>query len=174
MQPPSGARLTVREGVPATGKAEVKSTAEDLKEGDRAWAESIASVVGCSIVEAEKRVRRIRHDKKIEAKLFEVARELGPRVVITNIEWSGPTMTDLTVSVVPAPVEAFPALASAAGASSMMRNAYQEMANVRAQAQARAAMRADVASFELRQVFGPPKTALGSIPGFGRLVGVVK
>jgi hypothetical protein len=142
---------------------EIKSTADDLSAPDRAWAESIATLEGCPLHEAEKRVRRIRYDKPLEEKLHEVARELGPNVVITNIERTGPTMQDVNVYVVPAPVEAVRFLNGLpADKPSMLRNSQQEMANLKAQAHARAVMRRDVTTFELRHAFGPARTAISS------------
>jgi hypothetical protein len=120
-----------------------KSTAEDLDEADRKWADAIQELAACTIVEAEKRVRRIRYDKKIESQLHTIAQQLGPRVVITNIEWSGPTMTDLTVSVVPAPV---------AGLSPKNSTKLKEIKHLVSGVQARAAMREDVSRFELMRL----------------------
>jgi hypothetical protein len=156
-------RYSVQVGASKAGAAPVESTAEDLRPSDRRWAESLSMVAGCTLNEAEKRVRRIRHDQKIEVQLHDIARQLGPRVVITNIEWSGPTMTDLTVSVCPAPVEAYPVLASGAPAIAGVRNPLQEMANLRAQAQARSAMRADVSKFELTRSFPRSRLALNAL-----------
>jgi hypothetical protein len=151
------------------------STAEDLGEADRRWAEAIAGLTGISLAEAEKRARRIRYDTKIQSKLREVAAELGPTVVITNIEWSGPTMEDITVTTTPAPVGAPTTSELAAAMGSRGKTAHRALkelteAELKArELQARTEMRFRVAAFELQRVFGPPRTTLVSLVHHGFL-----
>ena len=142
------------------------STAEDLSEADKRWAEAIAGLTGIPLHEAEMRARRIRYDTKIQAKLHEVAARLGPTVVITNIEWSGPDMEDVTVSTAPAPVGA-PTTAELAVKMGAQKNGVRQAikalteAEVKArELQARTEMRMRIAAFELERVYGKPRTVL--------------
>ncbi len=142
------------------------STAEDLSEADKRWAEAIAGLTGIPLHEAEMRARRIRYDTKIQAKLHEVAAQLGPTVVITNIEWSGPTMEDITVTTAPAPVGA-PTTAELAAKMGLkkngVRNALKALTDAEVKAreeQARRDMRMRITAFELERVYGKPRTVL--------------
>lgn len=111
----------------------------DLSSDDRRWAEAIAIVAQCSIPEAEKRIRRIRYDPRLEAHLRDLSKQLGSNVVVTNVEWSGPEMKDITASVVPRPV--------------VPTSTMSPTDLFRSQLQAQAVMRAEVATFELERLF---------------------
>jgi hypothetical protein len=152
----------------------MESTAEDLGEADRRWAEAIAELTGIPLHEAEKRARRIRYDEKIRMKLREVAAELGPTVVITNIEWSGPTMEDITVSTAPAPVGAptTAELAATMGKKGPIRQALKSLTEAEVKArelQARADMRLRIAAFEVERLYGRPRTCLVFLARMGLL-----
>lgn len=151
------------------------STNEDLSAPDRAWAAAIAGLTNISVIEAEKRVRRIRYDTKIQARLHEIAAELGPNVVITNIEWSGPTMSDLTVSVAPPPTGVNEVVEKAIKKAAKptprgVRSSLAALSNMQLQVQearARAEMRAQVARFELERCFGKPVSSLPMLVAWG-------
>lgn len=131
------------------GKSDVpaRSDADDLNEFDRSWAELVATLQGIPTPDAEKRIRRIRYDPKLNEKFMQMQAQLGASAVITNVEWSGPEMRDITVSVAPAPV----LVDGDSGTQSINPE------------QARARMRARVMSIELGKMF--PRSGRAVLPG---------
>lgn len=116
--------------------------ADGLTEEDHRYAQLIADIVHCDIGEARKRVRRIRYDEKIRNEFQRLSDQLGPDTIITNMEYSGPEMKDLTVSVAPAPVTIYN--------GKWIQN--REMSQQK--------MRLSVSRFELQRSFGKFRTCL--------------
>lgn len=112
------------------------------KNAGDAWAGALSSLTGISLADAQARVTRMRADARLMAALPQIAAALGPRVVVTNLEWTGPELDVLTVSTFPAPAAGQLAPEVAAKIPAAVRGLASE-------AQARAALRADVARFEL-------------------------
>lgn len=148
---------TKKDGARIVKALSAEATGADLSLADRAWASGIAELTKIKVSDAYMRIRRIRYDARIQERMQRITEELGPNMLVTNIEWSGPTMSDLEVSVMPIPPEVI--------LKQRLSDLRQYTPNDRAQAAryAAAVMRSDVARFELRKVYGHAKTSLGDL-----------